>query len=162
MAFSFTIKTQDLDQTILTSLTTTGSANPIDPPGLIVKSKDGREFQYVQHDSSGVAAVAGAPCAIGQTTTDNAFVVTADVSDGGSVAYGIFLSVLADTYWGWVQTKGFAVDAPSTDGSGANVAAGDPLYATDGLWAKATVGTNHVKAIGVMAGSGGYGNIVLI
>lgn len=163
MAFSLTITTMDLDKPILQALTSTGVASPVHDAGYTVRSTDGREFEYVQHDSSGVAAVAGAPCAMAQTTTDTAYrLVTADVSDGGSVAYGMFLSVLADTYYGWIQTKGLAVDAPCTDGAGAEIAAGDPLYATDSKWTKATVGTNHVKAIALMAGSSGYANIMVI
>ena len=161
MAFALTVNTNEADKPILVSLTTTGTAAPVHEPGYRVNFQDGRQFMYVQHDSSGVAAVAGAPCVIGQTTTDDAFVVTADVSDGGAVAVGAFTSVLADTYYGWIQTKGFMKDVPSS-GAQAAVSAGDPLYATDGVWKTATVGTHHIGAVAPEAGTGAIVNIILM
>lgn len=163
MAFSITMETSKLSGPILQALTSTGSATALHEPGLIITSEDGSAFQYVKCDSSGVAAVAGAPCVFAQTTTDSGFVVTPDVSDGSTAASGAFLSVLADGYYGWVQTKGLLVDAPATDGAGANVAAGDPVGATtDGVWTKITVGgTVETAGIALMAGSGGFANIRL-
>lgn len=164
MAFDITILTRQLTKPIMQDLTSTGQSTAQHEPGYTVPCQDGREFQYVQFDSSGIAAVAGAPCTVARTTSDNKFIVTADVSDGSTAATGIFLSVLTDTYYGWIQTKGFAQDCPCTDGAGADVAVGDPLGATaDLLWTKITVGgTIAEKAIALEAGASGFANIMLI
>ena len=163
MAFSITIATNQLDKPILQSLTSTGVASNVHEPGYEVSANDGRKFQYVQFDSSGVAAVAGAPCVWAVTTADNEHIACADVSDASLCGCGIFLSILTDTYYGWIQTEGFAQDCPSTDGAGADVAAGDPLGPTvDALWTKVTVGgTTMEGAVALEAGSSGYGNIML-
>ena len=165
MAFSLTISTSQLDKPILQSLTSTGVANALHQDGYTVRSVDGREFQYVQFDSSGVAAVAGAPAVVALTSTDTAYrLVTADVSDASLTRAGAFLSILTDTYFGWIQTKGLLVDAPCTDGAGTDVGADDALGATaDSLWTKITVGgTTDTSAVAVAAGSGGYANIMLV
>lgn len=164
MAFDITILTRQLTKPIMQSLTSTGQATAQHEPGYTVPCQDGREFQYVQFDSSGVAAVAGAPCVVAKTTGDNKFVVTADVDDADLAATGMFLSILTDTYFGWIQTKGFGQDCPCTSGSGADVSAGDALGATvDQKWTKVTVGnTTPEKAIALEAGSGGFANIMLI
>lgn len=163
MAFAVTINTSQLDKPILQSLTSTGVATAVHQPGYTVCSDDGRVFQYVEFDESGVAAVAGAPCVFANTTDDNEFVVTADVSDGTLVPVGCFLSVLTDTYYGWIQREGFVKDAPVTDGAGADVSAGDPLGPTaDSLWTKVTVGgTTAEGATALENSSGGVGNIML-
>jgi len=169
MAFSLTINTRQLDKPILQSLTSTGEATAKHQVGYRVVSDDGREFMYIYHDSSGIAAVAGAPCVIFPTTTDTALglgyaTVTPDVDDGALEAVGAYLSIMTDTYYGWIQTKGLLVDAPCTDGAGADVAAGDPLGATvDLLWTKITVGgTTGTGAIAKMAGASGYANVHLL
>jgi len=164
MAFTVTCATSTLDKPILQSLTSTGVENSVHEPGYIVTAEDGRVFQYIEFDSSGVAAVAGAPAVIAQTTSDNEYVVTADCSDGSLVPVGAFLSILTDTYFGWIQTKGFIKDAPVTDGAGADVSAGDPLGpSTDSLWTKVTQGgTTKTGAVAPEASASGVGNIVLI
>jgi len=163
MAFSVTIETRQLDKPILQALTSTGVATAVHEPGYTVTSDDGRVFQYVQFDSSSVAAVAGAPAVAAQTTSDNEFVVTADVSDANLVGIGAFMSVLTDTYFGWIQRAGFMKDVPITDGAGADVAAGDPVGATvDSLWTKVTVGgTTPESANATEASASGVGNIML-
>lgn len=161
MAFSLTITTNQLDKPILQSLTSTGVATAVHPTGYTVKSDDGREFMYACNDSSSVAAVAGAPAGLANTSSDTAYVVTPDVSDGGSVAVGAFLSVLADTYFGWIQTKGILVDAPAS-GNQTELVAGDPLYCIDANWKYGVVGTNHIKAVANYASASGIGNITLL
>jgi len=169
MAFTLTIDTADLDNPILCSLTTTGSSTPLHRAGYKTRCADGREFMYVYNDSSDVAAVAGAPAVWFITTTDAAkglgyACVTPDVSDGSESSIGAFLSVLTDTYYGWIQTRGLLVDAPCTDGAGADIAAADPVGATANLlWTKITVGgTTETGGIALMAGSSGYANVHLL
>jgi len=163
MAFEVTCETRQLDKPILQALTSTGVATAVHEPGYLVTADDGRVFQYVQCASSGVTAVAGAPCVWANTTSDNEFVVTPDVSDGNLHAVGCFLSALTDTYYGWIQRAGFVKDVPITDGSGADVSAGDPIGATaDSLWTKVTVGgTTSTAGNAIEASSGGVGNIML-
>jgi len=145
MAFSISIETRQLDHPILQLLTSTGVATAVHTPGEKWVSDDGREFQYVINDSGsgGVAAVAGAP-AVWQGTTTR-YCVTPDVSDAagtGSGVAGAYLSVLGDTYYGFIQTAGFLKDAPVSDGSGAaGITADEPLgVSDDGYWTKITVG----------------------
>ena len=163
MAFTFVCTSDLLDKPILSALTTTGDANAVHKTGYRVRASDGREFMYIKFDSSGVAAVAGAPAVFAQTTGTTDIVVTSDVSDGSLVACGAFLSILTDTYFGWIQTKGLLVGAPVT-GSNADTSAGDPVGATvDAMWSKITVGgTTNTGGTCPAASSGGYGNIDLL
>jgi len=168
MAFSLTIETHQLDKPILQSLTSTGETTALHSVGYTVCSDDGRKFVYAYNDSSGIAAVAGAPCVFFITTTDTAkglgyFAVTPDVSDGATHAVGAFLSVLADASYGFIQTEGLLVDAPVTDGANGEIAASDPVGATaDLLWTKITAGgTVKTGGIALMAGASGFGNIQL-
>jgi hypothetical protein len=160
MGFSLTYATHKLDKPILVALDTTGTASPVHEPGYTVRSDDGREWQYVQNDSSDVAAVAGGPAVIAQDT--DGYVVTPDVSDAGSNGAGVrgaYMSVLTDQYYGWIQTKGKLVDAPCST----NVAAGNPLYAEgDGMWGVATVGTTEVNAGALEDDTAGFADIVLL
>ncbi len=163
MAFAFTQLTSDLDQSIMQELTSTGVSTPLHDLGHLIRSTDGREYMYVKFDNGdAVAAVAGAPCVSAQS--EDAAVITSDTSESGLHAMGIFLSILTDGYYGWIQTLGRAVDAPCTDGASGEVAAGDPLGCTvDSLWTKVTVGgTTAEKAIARMAGSGGFATIEII
>ena len=161
MAFTLTCPTYMLNKPILLGLTSTGEESASHEPGYTVLAEDGREFKYVQFDSSDVPAIAGAPCAFAQTTSDNGFVVTADVSDGADAAIGCFLSILTDAYFGWIQTAGFVKDVPCS-GSQAETTAGDELYGTDGVWKTGVVGTNHIAAVAVENSSSAIGNIMLI
>jgi len=160
MGFSLTYDTSMLDKQILQALDSTGVASPLHTPGYTVRSDDGREWQYVQNDSSDVAAVAGGPAALAQDT--DGYVVTPDVSDAGSTGTGIrgaYMSVLTDQYYGWIQTKGKVVKAPCST----NVAAGNALYAgTDGRWDVATVGTHEPRAQALEADTEGYADIYLM
>jgi len=162
MSFAVTCETRQLDKPILQDLTSTGVATAVHEPGYTVTADDGRVFKYAKFESSSVAAVAGAPCCWAQTTGDNEFVVTADTSDPSQVGIGCFLSVLTDTYFGWIQTAGFVKDVPITDGAGADVAAGDPIAAAaDSLWTKGTLGTDHICGNATEASASGIGNIML-
>ena len=161
MAFTLTAPSNILDKPILQALDSTGVATALHEPGYTVLAQDGREFKYVKFASSSVAAIAGAPCAFAQTTGDDGFVVTADVSDGGDVSIGCFLSVLTDTYFGFIQTAGFVKDVPQS-GSQDQVAAGDPLYGTDGVWKTGVIGTNHIAGVATETGAAAIGNIMLI
>lgn len=160
MAFTITQATSGLNKMIMQALTSTGVSVAVHKLGYTVTSTDGRKYRYIRFDSSGIAAVAGAPCVV--ALSEDANVVQADISDGNSMAVGCFLSVLTDTYYGWIQTEGRAVDCPCT-GAQDSINEGDPLYAvTDQIWSVGTVGTHHIKAVARMDGSGGYASIQLL
>lgn len=162
MAFTITQLTSKLESPIAQALTSTGVTSPIHPLGYQVMSQDGRKYQYIKFDNgNSIAAVAGAPCTVAQSSDPN--VITSDMSYGSSVATGMFMSILANGYYGWIQTEGRAVDCPCTDGSSGEVAAGEPLKGTtDGVWTLAVVADDHVKAVARMAGASGYATIELL
>ena len=146
-------------------LTTTGSATAPETgslAGAIIRTRDGRRFQQVKNDSSGVAiAAAGAPVVWQLTTTD--YVITPDISDNPGVGFaGVACAVITDTYWGFIQTKGKCNARVS-----GNVTAGDALYVTnDGYFDAATVGTHHVVAVALTTASptegAGFADIMLM
>ena len=155
MAFSVTCPSYMLDKPILQSLTSTGVEDPVHEPGFLVTATDGRIFQYGCFDSSSVAAVAGAPVAWAQTSTDNTVVFTSDTSDGSDVGIGCFLSILTDTYYGWIQRAGFVKDVP------VSATAGDPIYAQDSKWTTGTVGTHHICGVALETDTSDVGNVIL-
>ncbi len=149
MAFSLTLETRQLDKPIMQNIDSTGEATAQHPRGYTVNSDDGRTFVYVQALTADVEPLAGAP-AVWALSTDQ-YVVTPDVSDTASVACGAFMSILKNEYFGWIQTKGKVVDAP-TSGAQAVMTTGDGLYGTDQVWKTGAVGTNHIKAVALEAG----------
>lgn len=113
-AFSISYNTHELDREILTNIDSTGDSTAKHTPGTVVNCVDGRQWKYVKFTSSAVAAVAGAPACWAATTIENGQVVTADISDSsgatsGEGFAGVFVSILTDQYFGWIQTKGKVV-----------------------------------------------------
>lgn len=84
--------------------------------GTVYRSYDGKQYKYVQFNNGAgdVASVAGnfayyyavSGASAGQTT-----IVTMDVTDSGGVGAGVFQAVIADSGYGWIQTKGVATCA---------------------------------------------------
>jgi len=137
-SFSLTYSTHNLRRPILQALDSTGTAVAQHTPGYTTTDQDGREWEYVQFDSSGVAAVAGAPAVWAQTTTNK--VVTSDVSDASELGEGfagVFMSVLTDQYYGWIQTKGKVLARCSTTAVGCSITIG----AADSIFSLCTPGT---------------------
>lgn len=159
MAFSLTLLTRQLDKPILQEIDSTGITAAVHPRGYTVMSEDGRKFVYVQCLTADVDPVAGGP-AVWANSNDQ-FVVTADLSDSASVAVGAFMSILENENFGWIQTKGKVVDAPSS-GSQAVTTAGDGLYGTDQVWKTGAVGTNHIAGIAMDAGTSSVNDIMLL
>ena len=147
----------ELRDVVLVDLDTTGVTTAQPFAGYEVATRTGKVFQLVKFDSSGVAAIAGAPAVWQKTST--AYVVTADVSDGGSYAFaGVFCAVIADTKYGYIQKKGECTAKVSS-----GVSAGDPLYvANDGYFDTATEGTHHIVAYAKTDASSGEATVVLI
>ena len=119
MAYSVP-NTNILNQQIISDLNTTGSTTALDQVGVIIDTQDGRSFQYVLNDSSGVANVAGAPVAWQATTTRN--VITPDLSDSSASGFaGVATAIIADVSYGWIQVGGFVPDAAVSTGVAAKV-----------------------------------------
>lgn len=161
MAFSLTYDTTTFDKPILQALDSTGESTAQHALGYRVCSTDGREWVYVLNTSSDVAAVAGAPAVMANTTTN--WVVTPDVSDGALVGVGAYMSVLEDATYGWIQVKGKVVNAPCTDGSNGEVAVSTNVGATvNAKWTTVTVGGTTAETAKVLeAGSGEEADIFL-
>lgn len=95
--------------------------------GQTVRTDDGKEFTLYKYKSSGVAAYAGGPAVLSNSTA--AYVCTSDTSDGdagGHGGIGVFCASQAnqDAIYLWVQTKGDVNDARVAS----TVAAGDLIY----------------------------------
>jgi hypothetical protein len=92
-----------------------------------IREEDGKTYRYVKFDNGAgnVAAVAGNLC----YWTATSGTVTSDESDS-SIPAGIFMAVLTDGSWGWIQTRGLA----TVNNEGTDIALGAAMIAssTDG------------------------------
>lgn len=124
-------------QVFTDEVTSTGSATALYPLGAIRHEESSAAagvftYRYVYFDngSGNVAAASGAVAYRGATQADF-WDVTTDVSGVDSAfACGVFKSVIADTYYGWVLTKGYVTDLRKKTGSGYGWTKGDYLYAS--------------------------------
>ena len=120
-------------------VTTTGNATQLYPLGTLRMEETslgvGVEcYRYVKCDASDIATVAGGLAyrgtSGGSNTITNPWVVTMDVSDAqGTWAVGVFQSVLGDTKFGWIKTKGYQANMLKTYGSALNWTAGNAIVA---------------------------------
>ncbi len=141
-AFALTYATHKFkDGVILQPLDSTGVAAEAHDPGYTIRDNDGREWQYVLFDSGGTACVAGGPAFWAKTTT-NSCVTTVNTGTGivGEGFAGVFMSVLTDTYYGWIQIRGKTRASCSTIAVGSAV--GPRL--TEGYFEAATPGTHAI------------------
>ncbi len=141
-AFALTYATQKFKGgVILQALDSTGSASALHEPGYTIRDTTGREWQYVLFDSGGTACVAGGPAFWAKTTT-NQCVTTSDIQIGtkGEGFAGVFMSVLTDTYYGWIQTRGKTMARCSTTAIGCGVT----VLITEGAFEAGTPGTNAI------------------
>lgn len=107
-------------------------------PVYMKREEGGKVYRFVQFDNgSAVAAVVNNLCYL---VTPASGVVTSDESGATGLPFGIFLSVMTDQYYGWVQTKGACT--LKTDGTN-DIAKGDRLVAkaADGTVTRPTVTT---------------------
>lgn len=75
----------------------------------LYREEDGRGYRYVQFDNGAgnVAAVVGNLC-YQSTTGADLYKVTMDVSDSDrNAVMGVFVSIIPDLGYGWIQTKGY-------------------------------------------------------
>ena len=113
-------------------VTTTGTADQKYPLGTLrieeTSLATGVEtYRYVYKNEATVTAVAGGLAYKGSTLA-NMWEVGMDVSDvKSSFAVGAFQSVLTDTYYGWVKTKGYLTNLQKRIGTNRNWVAGEFL-----------------------------------
>ena len=81
--------------------------------GTVHQNYNGKSYKYVQFNNGAgnVASVAGNFAyyyAVSGTSAGQTTIVTMDVTDSGGVGAGVFQAIIADTGYGWLQTKGVA------------------------------------------------------
>ena len=139
-------------------VTTTGTATAAYPLGTIrieetSTAKGCETYRYVYHNEATVAAAAGGLAYKGGTLANN-WEVGMDVSDvKSSFAVGVFQSVLTDTYYGWVKTRGYEASLKKKIGTNRDWLKGDFLVAANGAsndgmaeaWVSASTGESKVS-----------------
>ncbi len=124
--------THQMDDPILFGLDQSSSYLAHPYMGYTVRSNDGREFQLVHYQSSGVRQSTGQPLSWVDGSTTAWMVVTSDTSDGGTLGEGFagiatHTEVSSDAIYEWIQTKGYAQGVMVATG----VAVNDILYMND-------------------------------
>lgn len=113
-------------------------------------------YRYVYQNEATVAAVASGLCYRKCTAANvaNFWEVGMDISDTKpAFAVGVYQSILADTKYGWVMTKGYVASLKKVAGTALNWLAGDFLVAgdnasNDGMaekWKSASTGESKVS-----------------
>ncbi len=116
---------------------------------------DGKQYKYVQFNNGAgnVASVAGNACyyyAVSGASAGQVDIVTMDVTDSGGIGAGVFQAVIADTGYGWIQTKGNATLTTALT-AGADGNALTAVGATDGTLDVSALVTDFVCATAVDA-----------
>lgn len=133
----------------------TNAEGPEFPLGTIYRAPSGKQYKYVQFNNGvgNVASVAGNFAyyyAVSGTSAGQIDIVTMDLTDCAEVGAGVFQAVIADTGYGWIQTRGPATLTTALTAGGD----GDPLTptgATDGTIDLTTAVTDHICAIAIDA-----------
>ena len=124
-----------IPMTFTEDVDTTGSATAKYPLGTLrMEETSGvvglESYRYIYFDNgTAVAAAASGLCYRGVTAA-RPWEVTSDVSGvKSSFVTGVFMSILTDTYYGWVKTQGYVAALKKKTGSGLGWTLGDYLYA---------------------------------
>ncbi len=120
--------------------------------GTVYRASSGKQYKYVQFNNGagGVACVAADCCyyyAVSGASAGQVDIVTSDTTDNGGVGAGVFQAVIADTGYGWIQTKGVAVVngiTASADGNALTAVGG-----ADGEFDVSTAVTDFICAVSV-------------
>jgi len=123
--------------------------------GTVHRAYDGKQYKYVQFNNGvgDVASVAGnfayyyavSGASAGQTT-----IVTMDVTDSGGVGAGVFQAVIADSGYGWIQTRGSATLTTALT-AGADGNALTAIGTTDGTLDVSALVTDFICAVAIDA-----------
>jgi hypothetical protein len=76
--------------------------------GSVGQTSDGKEYRYCQYEagSAATAGVAGEVAYYDGAAASSTFVVTSDVSDSVNIGAGVLQTIMADSEYGWLQTRG--------------------------------------------------------
>lgn len=123
--------------------------------GTVHRAYDGKQYKYVQFNNGAgdVASVAGNVCyyyAVSGASAGQVDIVTMDITDSGGIGAGVFQAVIADTGYGWIQTKGNATLTTALT-AGADGNALTAVGATDGTLDVSALVTDTVCAYAVDA-----------
>lgn len=134
----------------------TNAEGPEFPLGTIYRAPSGKQYKYVQFNNGAgdVAAVAGNFAyyyAVSGASAGQVDIVTMDLTDTAGVGAGVFQAVIADTGYGWIQTKGPAtLTTALTAGADGNALTPTGAGADGTLDVSAAV-TDHICAVAVDA-----------
>lgn len=123
--------------------------------GTVHRDYDGKQYKYVQFNNGAgdVASVAGNFCyyyAVSGASAGQVDIVTMDVTDSGGIGAGVFQAVIADSGYGWIQTKGDATLTTALT-AGADGNALTAVGTTDGTLDVSALVTDFICAVAVDA-----------
>jgi hypothetical protein len=123
--------------------------------GTVHRDYDGKQYKYVQFNNGAgsVASVAGNVCyyyAVSGASAGQVDIVTMDVTDSGGIGAGVFQAVIADSGYGWIQTKGDATLTTALT-AGADGNALTAVGTTDGTLDVSAAVTDFICAVAVDA-----------
>lgn len=123
--------------------------------GTVHRDYNGKQYKYVQFNNGAgnVASVAGNVCyyyAVSGASAGQVDIVTMDVTDSGGIGAGVFQAVIADTGYGWIQTKGTATLTTALT-AGADGNALTAIGTTDGTLDVSALVTDFICAVAVDA-----------
>ena len=133
----------------------TNSEGPEFSLGTVHRAYDGKQYKYVQFNNGAgnVASVASNVCyyyAVSGASAGQVEIVTMDITDSGGIGAGVFQAIIADTGYGWIQTKGDATLTTALT-AGADGNALTAIGATDGTLDVSAAVTDAVCAYAVDA-----------
>ena len=116
---------------------------------------NGKQYKYVQFNNGvgDVASVAGNFAyyyAVSGASAGQIDIVTMDLTDCAGVGAGTFQAVIADTGYGWIQTKGYATLTTALT-AGADGNALTAVGATDGTIDVSAAVTDAICAVAIDA-----------
>lgn len=142
-------------------VTSTGSSTALYPLGTIRTDETSaavgcETYRYVYQNEATVTAAAGGLCYRKCTAANlaNFWEIGMDVSDTkSSFAVGVYVSVLGDTKYGWVKTKGYVASLKKKIGTNRDWLVGDFLVSANGAsndgmaeaWVSASTGESKVS-----------------
>lgn len=123
--------------------------------GTVHRAYDGKQYKYVQFNNGvgDVASVAGNVAyyyAVSGASAGQYDIVTMDLTDSAGIGAGVFQAVIADSGYGWVQTKGVATLTTALT-AGADGNALTSVGSTDGTLDVSALVTDFICAVAIDA-----------
>lgn len=114
---------------------------------------NGKQYKYVQFNNGvgDVASVASNVCyyyAVSGVSAGQYDIVTMDLTDSAGIGAGVFQAVIADTGYGWIQTKGVATLTTALT-AGADGNALTSVGSTDGTLDVSALVTDFICAVAI-------------